>query len=317
MANVDITRIAGNIAALNSLYSLQNINNQLSIHQARLSTGKQLMSAADDPAGMSIASGFDIRRQGMKSALDTIGNAKNLTSTMEGGLVKIEDIMVKMRNKALEATGNVLLGQNERVAIYSQLKSFRDEINDVVTQTKWNGNALLGASGSSSNNGVAMTFLTDADGGVTSFQFTSASAGAVSINNFQGFYSAAGAASTGSPTAAATISATDLGLSDAALDVVSGSGGGAVNVMQSITNSLDVVKSAVSQIGAFTARLTFKEEGLMVAHANTEAAFNRIMNANMAAEQVEVSKLSILQQTATTSLAQANVGPQFLLQLFR
>lgn len=323
MANVDLTRIAGNIGALNSLYALQNINNQLSIHQARLSTGKQLMEASEDPAGFSIATGFDIRRRGMKTALDTIGDAKNLTSTMEGGLKKIEDIMIKMREKALQVTGNVLLGQNERNAIYSQLKAFRDEINDVVNQTKWSGNQLIGGSAVASNGGSAMTFLTDADGGITSFQFTQgtfysgSTNTAVTINNFQGFYSVTGGSSSAAPTASATTSATDLGLSDANLDVVSGSGAGAQYVMQSISNALEVVKAAVSQVGAFTARLTFKEEGLMVAHANTEAAFNRIMNANMAAEQVEVSKLSILQQTATASLAQANVGPQFLLQLFR
>jgi flagellin len=41
------------------------------------------------------------------------------------------------------------------------------------------------------------------------------------------------------------------------------------------------------------------------------------MNANMAEEQVEASKLMILQQTATAMLAQANAAPQFLLQLFR
>jgi len=84
-----------------------------------------------------------------------------------------------------------------------------------------------------------------------------------------------------------------------------------------IDNAVNVVKQGVAQIGAFTAQLTFKEEGLMVAHANTEAAYNRIMNANMAEEQVEASKLTILQQTATAMLAQANAAPQFLLSLFR
>ena len=54
-----------------------------------------------------------------------------------------------------------------------------------------------------------------------------------------------------------------------------------------------------------------------IAHANTEAAFNRIMNANMASEQVEASKFLILQQTATAMLSQANAAPQFLLSLFR
>jgi flagellin len=54
-----------------------------------------------------------------------------------------------------------------------------------------------------------------------------------------------------------------------------------------------------------------------VQYINTESAYNRIMNANMAEEQVEASKFAILQQTATAMLAQANLAPQFLLALFR
>jgi flagellin len=73
----------------------------------------------------------------------------------------------------------------------------------------------------------------------------------------------------------------------------------------------------VMDVGAFTARLTFKEETLRVQYINTESAYNRIMNANMAEEQVEASKFMILQQTATAMLAQANMAPQFLLALFR
>ncbi|HEY9076452.1 MAG TPA: flagellin, partial [Anaerolineaceae bacterium] len=65
------------------------------------------------------------------------------------------------------------------------------------------------------------------------------------------------------------------------------------------------------------ARMTFKEEQLSVAYTNTEGAYNRIMNANMAEEQVNASKFLILQQTATAMLAQANSAPQFLLSLFK
>ena len=71
------------------------------------------------------------------------------------------------------------------------------------------------------------------------------------------------------------------------------------------------------KVWAFKARLTFKEDSLTVQYINTEAAYNRIMNANIAQEQVEASKFVILQQTATAMVAQANVTPQFLLTLFR
>ena len=63
--------------------------------------------------------------------------------------------------------------------------------------------------------------------------------------------------------------------------------------------------------------LNFKEEALTLQHANTEAAYNRIMNANMAEEQVEASKFQILQQTGTAMLAQANQAPSAILSLFR
>jgi len=99
MANVDVTRVAGNIGALNALNSLQNINNQLAIHQGRLATGKRLNEAADDPSGMLMATTFDVRRQGLTTALKAIGDGKNLMSTMEGGLKKIQDILVKMRTR--------------------------------------------------------------------------------------------------------------------------------------------------------------------------------------------------------------------------
>jgi flagellin len=301
MANVDVTRIAGNIGALNSLYALQNVNNQLAVHQARLATGKRLMAAADDPAGMSIATSFDIRRTAMKTTLNAIGDAKNLLSNTETGLKKIQDILIKMENKALESKGDVI-GTAERAAIYNQLQAFRNEINDIVAQTQWNGRNLISGVGGSGSTG-SLAFLTDPDAGVqgvSTFSFTADSR----IQAGMGFY-----ANT------ATLSSVGLGLSDSALyvsDVTSGS-----VAAQNIHNALTAVKEGISQVGAFVARLTFKEETLSVQHANTEAAYNRIMNANMAEEQVEASKLLILQQTSTAMLSQANTAPQFLLQLFR
>jgi flagellin len=281
MANVDVTRIAGNIAALNSLYSLQGINSQLSTHQARLSTGKRLLESADDPAGMSIATTFDVRRQALKTVLNSIGDAKNVLATAEGGLKKIQDILVKVQNKVLEAKSDTI-GAAQRTAIQSQINAYLSEIDDIVNQTQWNGTKLIGGSGSV----PGLDFLTDPLGGQTTYSATSNTAAALGVGS---------------------------------LDVTGASGSAAVTAgeMTSVNTAIDTVKTNIANLGAFSARLSFKEESLSVQHANTEAAFNRIMNANMAEEQVEASKLMILQQTATAMLAQANAAPQFVLQLFR
>jgi|SRR5579859_116198 len=299
MASVDLTRIAGNISALNALNSLQNINGQLAMHQARLSTGKQILSAADDPSGMNIATTFNVRDQGMQTALGAIGDAQNLFANMEGGLQKVQDILVQMSNKALSAKGDTL-GTNERNAITQQLKAFRDEINDVVAQTQWNGNALLGAtSGSAGGATSALNFLTDASGGTTAFSFATGT----TIAANQGFAAVGASGSAG------------LSLTDTALTITDSTSAGTAST--AITNALNIVKEAISQEGAMAARLTFKQQALTVQDANTQAAYNRIMNANMAQEQVDASKLTILQQTSTAMLAQANASPQYLLKLFQ
>ncbi|NOH01752.1 MAG: hypothetical protein HND47_07225 [Chloroflexi bacterium] len=80
---------------------------------------------------------------------------------------------------------------------------------------------------------------------------------------------------------------------------------------------MDKITSALSDLGSLSARLTFKEEAVTTAQVNVESAHSRIMNANMAEEQMNVSKYMILQQTALAMLAQANQAPQNLLSLFR
>jgi flagellin len=285
MPNVDLTRIAGNIQALNSLNALQSINNQLAIHQARLASGKRLIEAADDPAGISIATTFDVRRNSLKTVLSSIGDAKNVLATAEGGMMKIKDILVKMKNKALEAQGDTI-GDDEKQAIQDQIEAFRSEIDAIVDLTEWNGVSLIGSSGSAGGVSDDRNFLTDADGGTTTFSLG------------QGF----GVSGSGS-------AGLDLGSIDVTSDVL--------DALSKIESAVDTVTAGIADVGSFTARLTFKEEALTVAHENTEAAYNRIMNANMAEEQVESSKLLILQQTSTAMLAQANLAPQFLLSLFQ
>ena len=87
--------------------------------------------------------------------------------------------------------------------------------------------------------------------------------------------------------------------------------------MAHVEGKLNEVSSQLSLVGAMEGRLTFKEDQVGAAQINIEGSYSRIMNANMAEEQVNASKYLILQQTATAMLAQANTAPQFLLSLFK
>ncbi|MFZ4619432.1 MAG: flagellin [Bacteroidota bacterium] len=80
---------------------------------------------------------------------------------------------------------------------------------------------------------------------------------------------------------------------------------------------LTTVNAEIGKIGANVNRLQTKESNLTTAITNTEAAKSRILDADVAKEQIMSSKLSILQQTSTAQLAQANSSPQAYLSLFR
>ena len=160
MAQVDVTRIASNVGALNALNSLQLINAKLAMHQQRLSTGKRINSAADDPAGLTIATKMMARSEGLKASIDNISDARNMLSVAEGGLSTMTDIMIAMRSKAEKAASDTL-GTSERATIQTQLSSYAQQIQDLVDQTKWNGVKLL------DNSTGAKVFQTGVDEGET------------------------------------------------------------------------------------------------------------------------------------------------------
>ncbi|HIQ04928.1 MAG TPA: flagellin [Anaerolineae bacterium] len=283
MATIDFTRINTNIAALNALNTLWNVNRGLATAQTRLATGKRINEAADDPAGLTMATTFKTRSEGLQVALNSIGDAKNLLAVAEGGLSKINDILGKMRAKAEMAVSDTL-SDDERNAIYNELDAYEAEIDDIASNTLWNGRVLLDGSGASS-----LTFQTGAESGDTTvFQLTQDhSTGSAGLN-------------------VAISSSAEVG-----------SSGSAQAYLSKVESAIDTVSSSLATVGDMVARLTFKEETLSVEHVNTEAAFNRIMNADMAKEQLISVKYQILQQTAIAMLAQANAAPQALLQLFR
>jgi flagellin len=279
MAQVDFTRIASNIGALNALNSLRDVNNKLSLHQTRLATGKRINSAADDPAGLTIANKLNARSEGMKTALNNIGDAKNLLSVAESGLSKINGILTKMRNLAQQGITDTL-GTDERQAIMDQLDEYEAQIGDTISQTTWNGEDLISTT-------TDFTFQTGADSGDTTtfnaINLTTTGTGGLGLNS----------------------------------TLASNSGTGFKDYMGKVDTAIDTISSKMSNVGALMSKLTFKEEQLAVSQVNVESAYNRIMNADMAQEQLEATKYSILQQTSITMLAQANSAPQGVLSLFR
>jgi len=103
-----------------------------------------------------------------------------------------------------------------------------------------------------------------------------------------------------------------LGLTSIDL-TTAGSAGGAIDT---IASAIDTLSGFIQDVGEFKVRLTSKEQSLSVQITNTESVRSNIEDADFASEQMEMVKLQILQQTATSALTQANSGPQVVLSLF-
>jgi flagellin len=278
MAYGDLSRIGGNIQALHALNSLNNINSELGVHQLRLATGKRINTAEDDAAGFVIGKTLQGRSKGLAVALANVGDAKSMLSIAEGGLDNILGILEQMKEKVTQAASDTL-GTNERTAIDNELDALASEIDDIVDETTFNGISLL--------SGKQLTVQTGES--TTDVMFVTVSA--------------------------ADHDSAQLGIVDASLDVTSAAN--ASTALSRVNSAITTVKNSIASIGSYQSRLSTKEMSLSTAITNTEASRSRIMDADFAKEQLESLKLQIMQQTATSALAQANAAPQTVLSLFR
>ena len=279
MAFYSGSRINTNVGALNAFNALNSINSKIGTVQMRLATGKRINSASDDPAGYTIAKKLNTRSRSLSQALSNVGELKNILSVAEGGLQSINEIYVGIKEKVIQA-GNGSYGSEELAAIVTQIQDMLNEVDDIISETKFNGSQLLNA------NFTSKTFQTGADGGDTL---------SVSIS--------------------ATIDSADFGLNS--LDSSDLSGSAVTTTLNSMDAAITRVSTELQYVGSLVSRLDVKEQTLSIAITNTEAAHSRIVDADIAREQLEITKLQILQQTATVQLAQANVAPQGVLALFR
>jgi flagellin len=280
MAIGDSTRINTNIAAFNALNSLKSINWNLEKSQLKLATGLRINEVADDPAGFVISRRLGARSRGLSVALDNVGTAKNVLAIAEGGLMNISDILITMKEKLTQAASDTL-GSAERNAIKTELDQLVSEINDIVDETTFNNIQLI--------NGTYTVSYQTGEGTTNTLHFAiTQSAAATSLQVDQANVSSLVFTASGSSTA-----------------------------LSNINSAIENVSDMLQNIGASVSRLTVKEATLSIAVTNTDSTKSRILDSDIAKEQLKSTRLQILQQTSTAQLAQANVVPQNVLALFR
>ncbi|MDP6777555.1 MAG: flagellin [Candidatus Latescibacteria bacterium] len=170
-------RVNHNIIALNTRRQLLINNRELAKRIERLSSGLRINRAADDAAGLSVSEGMRAELVGFRQAVRNAEHGTNLIQTAEGALNEVSDILIRMRELAVQAASSTLNDSN-RTALNAEVVQLVAEIDRIANATSYNSTALLNGFGNTVSEDVAVsTALASATTGVIDVSITGAGSG--------------------------------------------------------------------------------------------------------------------------------------------
>jgi flagellin len=140
------TVVNTNLASLFAQNSLSNAQNNLATSVQRLSSGLRINSAKDDAAGLAIAQNMQSQINGTNQSVQNLSDATNLLQTADSGLSTIQDMLLKLKQLAVQGYDGSL-NASQKLDIVQQMKDLNTEINQTAVRTQFNGINLI-ASGS-------------------------------------------------------------------------------------------------------------------------------------------------------------------------
>jgi len=283
--------VATNTGALMAQAAASSVNKEMEISMERLSTGKRINQAADDAAGVAIASRLSAEVKGTQQAIRNAMDAQSLLDTAEGAHLEIEQVLQRMRELAVQAANDTNSG-SDRTALNAEVTELKAEINRIKDVTTWAGIKLL--DGTQSTTGLR--FQVGADNSVTNT--SGADRLTVKIDNM-----ATTAIGSGSATYVSAIALDTMTNASAAISVLDA--------------AITTVNTQRSELGSYSNRLDHVVSNLTNISNNLQAGLGRIQDADFAAETTNLAKTQILQQASTAMLAQANAAKQNVLSLLQ
>lgn len=276
-------RINNNISAMNTYSKLTSAQTAQSKSLEKLSSGLRINRAGDDAAGLAISEKMRGQIRGLNQASRNSQDAISMIQTGEGALNETHSILQRMRELAVQSSNDTNTA-DDRAEIQLEVDDLIDELDRIATTTQFNGMNLLDVTGGAGGTTGDFTFQIGANKDQTLM---------VTFNDMQA--------------AALGVDSIDLG-ADAATSTLA---------IETIDSAIKLVSDERSKLGAKQNRLEHTINNLNASSENLQAAESRIRDVDMAKEMMEFTKNNILNQAATSMLAQANQQPQGVLQLLR
>jgi len=256
----------------------------------KLSSGLRITRAGDDASGLAVSEKMRSQVRGLYRAEKNAMDGISFIQTTEGYLQESQDIIQRLRELAVQAA-NGIYADEDRMQIQVEVSSLVDEVDRIASHAQFNG----------------MNLLTGRFARETGENMVTASmwfhVGANMDQRVRVFIG--------------TMTTEGLGLrNQASKEIVSVSTPDQANrAIGLLDEALKMMNKQRADLGAYQNRLEFTAKGLAIGAENLQASESRIRDVDMAEEMVQFTKNSILLQSATAMLAQANLKPQTILQL--
>lgn len=251
----------------------------------RLATGQRINRAADDPSGLIASENLRAALGGLEAQARSLQRTDQVANVADGGLAAASDLLIEANGLAIQAANTAGMSDEERQALQVEMDSILAAVNDITTDTTFNGDALLDGTQTLEAGGQSIALPAVSTGDL----------GEVEVDG-------------------ETCTLADLG-SGGALNLEDGDVAGA---QQAIQQALTDVSTARGRIGAFQKDAVGAGlDSLGDAIINLTAADSIIRDVNYAAETALFSQSLVLQQATLAAVGLFASAPLSVLDLLK
>ncbi|MGA0601202.1 flagellin [Caulobacter sp. KR2-114] len=279
--------ISTNIAANTALAYLNQNSAAESAALAKISSGSNLTSAANDAAGLAISTNMKSDLAVLQQAATNTTNGESVLNTADGALSNISDVLTRMKALAAQAQS----GSSDASSlsdIQTEFSALATEISNIATQTTFNGQALLST--------------TNADGTTSAFTST---LGATFLTG-----------TSSSDTISVKLSdLTSMITALKGLDVTTGTG--ATTAMSTLTTDIQSISTDRASVGAQLEQLQYTGDTISTSITNLQSASSAISDVDLSAEQTTYTNEQTLTSAAVSALTEANAMQGELLKVLQ
>ena len=142
--------------------SISGINNVSYTDYGSFASGKQINSAADGAAELSIIEKEDTQTRGLNAGANNIQSAKDMLNVSDAALGSITDYLQRIRELAVQASNTATMSDSDRASMQMEVDQLKQGITDIAKNTTFNTKPLLDGSNpvfniATDSNGNSMT----------------------------------------------------------------------------------------------------------------------------------------------------------------